>query len=251
MRSSSTMISVPSRSTTGRSAAKYSGTIGMFSRWMYCQTSSSVQFEIGKTRIDSPLCLRALYRCQSSGRWFFGSQRCWSVRNEKMRSLARDFSSSRRAPPKADVEAVLVERLLQALRLPHVGVDLRAMVERVDAQRLGLGVLVARAAPCRARAPCVRATRTCRGTSTSCPRAAAGTAAAPGRTPSCARCSIAALSLPIEYSITGFSASATTSRMMWMLSASRRCRWVRGVRLCIGGGDIDSIAARAMRSGRS
>jgi hypothetical protein len=41
-----------------------------------------------------------------------------------------------------------------------------------------------------------------------------------------ARCSITALSLPMEYSITGLSASATTSRMMWMLSASRRCRWV-------------------------
>ena len=60
MRSSSTMISVPSRSTTGRSAAKYSGTIGMFSRWMYCQTSSSVQLLIGNTRIDSPLVLRPL-----------------------------------------------------------------------------------------------------------------------------------------------------------------------------------------------
>src|ERR1700690_245442 len=39
-------------------------------------------------------------------------------------------------------------------------------------------------------------------------------------------CSIVALSLPIEYSITGLSHSATTSRMMRMLSASRRCRWV-------------------------
>ena len=39
-----------------------------------------------------------------------------------------------------------------------------------------------------------------------------------------ARCSITELSLPIEYSITGFSASAATSRMMWMLSASRRCK---------------------------
>src|ERR1700757_161565 len=27
--------------------------------------------------------------------------------------------------------------------------------------------------------------------------------------------------------MTGLSVSATTSRMMWMLSASRRCRWVR------------------------
>jgi hypothetical protein len=37
------------------------------------------------------------------------------------------------------VEAVLVQRLLQALGLPQVGVDLRAVVEGVDA-RGGLGV---------------------------------------------------------------------------------------------------------------
>jgi hypothetical protein len=101
MRSSSTMISVPSRSTTGRSRAKYSGTMGMSSSWMYCQMSSSVQLLIGNTRIDSPFSLRALYRCQSSGRWCLGSQRCCAERKLKMRSLARLFSSSRRAPPKA------------------------------------------------------------------------------------------------------------------------------------------------------
>jgi hypothetical protein len=38
----------------------------------------------------------------------------------------------------------------------------------------------------------------------------------------CARRSSTELSLPIEYSITGRSNSATTSRRMWMLSASRR-----------------------------
>src|SRR5690606_8397669 len=32
----------------------------------------------------------------------------------------------------------------------------------------------------------------------------------------------------MEYNITGFSHSATTSRRMWMLSASRRSRWVNG-----------------------
>jgi hypothetical protein len=32
-------------------------------------------------------------------------------------------------------------------------------------------------------------------------------------------------SLPIEYSITGLRISATTSRMMWMDSASSRRRW--------------------------
>ena len=45
--------------------------------------------------------LRALYMRQSSGRWRLGSQRCCAERNENTRSLARDFSSSRRAPPKA------------------------------------------------------------------------------------------------------------------------------------------------------
>ena len=32
-------------------------------------------------------------------------------------------------------------------------------------------------------------------------------------------------SLPIEYSITGLRISATTSRMMWIDSASSRLRW--------------------------
>ena len=39
-----------------------------------------------------------------------------------------------------------------------------------------------------------------------------------------ARCSITDESLPMEYSITGFSNPAATSRMMKMLSASSRCR---------------------------
>jgi hypothetical protein len=41
------------------------------------------------------------------------------------------------------------------------------------------------------------------------------------------RCSSTELSLPIEYSITGLRNSAATSRRMWMLSASRRSRWLR------------------------
>ncbi len=41
-----------------------------------------------------------------------------------------------------------------------------------------------------------------------------------------ARWSSTVESFPIEYSITGFSKHATTSRRMWMLSASRARRWV-------------------------
>src|ERR1019366_2505156 len=60
--SCSTGISISPRTTIGRGRAKYSGTTGMFSRWMYSQTSSSVQFESGKTRIDSPLSTLLLKR---------------------------------------------------------------------------------------------------------------------------------------------------------------------------------------------
>jgi hypothetical protein len=41
-----------------------------------------------------------------------------------------------------------------------------------------------------------------------------------------ARCNITELSLPIEYSIAGRSLSATASRMMWIASASSRCKCV-------------------------
>ncbi|CFP64471.1 Uncharacterised protein [Bordetella pertussis] len=66
---------------------------------MYCHTSSSVQLEIGNTHMFSPRCTRVLNRFQSSGRWALGSHWPNSSRKEKMRSLARAFSSSRRAPP--------------------------------------------------------------------------------------------------------------------------------------------------------
>ena len=71
----------------------------MCSRSMYCQTSSSVQLEIGKTRKCSPGARRVLNRVQSSGRWAFGAHWPKLSRWLKMRSLARAFSSSRRAPP--------------------------------------------------------------------------------------------------------------------------------------------------------
>ena len=49
----------------------------------------------------SPLFLRTLYSAHNSGRWRFGSQRWFLSRKLKIRSLARLFSSSRRAPPNA------------------------------------------------------------------------------------------------------------------------------------------------------
>jgi hypothetical protein len=78
--------------------------------------SSSVQFEIGKTRRLSPFALRALYSRQSSGRWFLGSQ--WWL-----------------------AERTLMMRLLQSLGLPQVGVH-AAVIERVDPARQRLGIAV-------------------------------------------------------------------------------------------------------------
>jgi hypothetical protein len=95
------MISELPRTMTSRSLAKYSGTIGMFSTLMYCQTSSSVQLDSGNTRMLSPVRMRLFRSVQSSGRWCFGSHWPFASRSEKMRSLARDRSSSLRAPPKA------------------------------------------------------------------------------------------------------------------------------------------------------
>ena len=71
----------------------------MFSLAMYCQTSSSVQFEIGKTRKCSPGCRRVLKSVHNSGRCDLGCHWPKLSRWLKMRSLARAFSSSRRAPP--------------------------------------------------------------------------------------------------------------------------------------------------------
>ena len=73
----------------------------MFSCKIYCHTSISVQLLMGKTRKCSPSCFLPLKMFHNSGRWFLGSHCPNSSRCEKKRSLARAFSSSRRAPPNA------------------------------------------------------------------------------------------------------------------------------------------------------
>ncbi|SKW60526.1 Uncharacterised protein [Mycobacteroides abscessus subsp. abscessus] len=54
---------------------------------------------IGNTRTCSPGACRPLYRLHSSGRCFFGSHWPKALRRLKIRSLARERSSSRRPPP--------------------------------------------------------------------------------------------------------------------------------------------------------
>ena len=77
----------------------------------------------------------------SSGRWFFGSQRCWLSRKREHALLgARLLLVAARAAERG-VELVLRERRLQRLGLHHVRVA-RAVGERADARLRGLDVRV-------------------------------------------------------------------------------------------------------------
>ena len=166
---------------------------------------------------------------QSSGRWFLGSQACWALRCEKMRSLARDFSSSRRAPPIAASYLPAFERLAQRLRLHDVGVARRAVVERVDVVAPAPRDWCGRAARNRAR----RAMRSRKAIISLnfhvVSMWSSGNGMRLGKKALRARCSRTEESLPIEYIITGRSKLAATSRKISMLSDSRalRCESVR------------------------
>ena len=99
IRSSSTMISVPSRSTTGRSAPDRGPGIGMSSAMIYCRC----RFRSSWRRKDPNALagLAGVVQRPELRTLVFHIPAMILVRNEKTRSLARDFSSSRRAPPRA------------------------------------------------------------------------------------------------------------------------------------------------------
>ena len=65
-----------------------------------------------------------------------------------------------------------------------------------------------------------------------------------------ARCSSTELSLPIEYSIAGLLNCARTSRMMWMLSSSRRCSRSRAPSIVAAGPEAARALAVADTAGR-
>ena len=123
MRSSSTMMVMPLYSTTGRSAEKYSGTIGMFSRWMYCQISSSVQLDSGKARMLSPFALARIIEVPQFRPLLL---RVPAVLRgpEREDALLRPalFLVAPRAAERR-VEPVMIKRRLQRLRLHDVGIS--------------------------------------------------------------------------------------------------------------------------------
>ena len=124
---------------------------------MYCQTSSSVQFESGNTRMLSPLCfLRVVEIPQLRPLPFRVPAMLRRSRNEKMRSFARDFSSSRRAPPNAASNRYLSSACRSACVFMTSVWTCRAVRERVDAALHALADWYARSARDRDASPLSR-----------------------------------------------------------------------------------------------
>ncbi len=109
---------------------------------MYCQTSSSVQLESGKTRMLSPGILAGVVELPQLRPLVLRipAMLCGAEGEDALLGAALLLVAARAA--EGGVEAVLVERLLERLRLHDVGVHLRAVRERVDALRQTLRVHV-------------------------------------------------------------------------------------------------------------
>ncbi len=184
--------------------------------------SYSVQLDSGNTRMCSPLRWRPLYRFHSSGRWALGSHWPNSSRKLNTRSLARAFSSSRRAPPKA------ASNLFS--RIPRSSVTVCSGLRDGPLSTTRPASMSSCTLATTSRTPC-SATNRSRVEMTSsklCPVSTCmtGNGRRPGAKALIARCSMTIESLPPENSRTGRSNSAATSRMMWMASASRDRRWL-------------------------
>ena len=175
------MISAPSRSTTGRSAREVQRRHRDASRGRCRATRRARSSSRAGTRARSRRCaMRVLYRSHNSGRWFFGIPAVLRVAEGEHALLrARLLLVAARAAD-GRVEAALVQRLLQRLRLHHVGVHRGAVRDRADAARDAVGIGVHAQVDAGFAPRGGRGTRSSRGTSSRCPRAAAGSAAAPG-----------------------------------------------------------------------
>ena len=138
--SSTVRISAPSRSTTGRSAARYSDGTGIFSDRCRarCRLRSSSTAEtahrlalVDARVVEVPQLPALLLRVPAVLR----------AAEAEDAFLARDFSSSRRARRSRHRTRGFVQRLLQRLGLHHVGVHGRAMADRADARATPSGLV--------------------------------------------------------------------------------------------------------------
>jgi hypothetical protein len=167
----------------------------------------------------SPRRIRVLYRFHNSGRWFFGSHWPNSSRNENIRSLARAFSSSRRAPPNTAsnwCSSIASSRVVvcSRLRLAQRPVSSATRPESIDS--------CTDATISRAPTSATRRSRNSRTSAKLWPVSTCitGNGVRAGQNARSASASITIESLPPENSSTGRSNSAATSRSTWIDSAS-------------------------------
>src|SRR6266850_483280 len=173
----------------------------------------------------SPRRSRVLYRFHSSGRWFFGSHWPNSSRNEKTRSFARAFSSSRRAPPMAasnessaiassrvtDCAAFLLSSKRRSLTVPR---RIESSTERTMSRSWS--------SPARMSRKAITSGKLC-----PVSICISGNGNFAGRKAFSARRSSTMESLPPEKNSTGFAHSPATSRRMKTASDSSQSRWLR------------------------
>ncbi len=197
---------------------------GICSAAMNCQMSSSVQLLSGKARSCSPLRMRALSTSHGSGRWLRGSHRPWRSRNDKMRSLARALSSSRRPPPNAASKPCSMMASSNVtdcsrLRLARGPVSSTTRPLSIDSCTL--------ATTSRAPTRCTNSSRYSMTSAKLCPVSTCitGNGNRAGANASTARCNSTAESLPPLNSSTGFSHSVATSRMIVTASSANDSRW--------------------------
>ena len=191
---------------------------------MYCQMSISVQLERGKTRMCSPAAVAAVVEAPQLRALVLRIPLAELVAEGEDALLGAGLLLVAAGAAEDGVELVLLDGVQQRRRLQAVARGARALLLHHPARVDGLlhrghhqpGAQVGHALVAVLDAP--------RGSCARCPRASAGTAAAPGQNAFSASRSITAESLPPENSSTGRSNSAATSRMMKMDSASRAWR---------------------------
>src|SRR3954452_10100416 len=177
----------------------------------------------------------------SSGRWARGSHCPWASRNEKIRSLARARSSSRRAPPNAASNrcSVIASSSVTVCSRLRERPCSTARPESIDAWT--------DATMSSSPSSLTRRSRNSRTSGKLCPVSTCitGNGNGPGRNAFSASRRRTIESLPPENSSTGRSSSAATSRITCTDSASSSRSWERmGVKVAMRAAVQDSLGAR-------
>ena len=200
------------RTTISRSLAKYSGTIGMFSRWMYSQTSSSVQFESGNTRMLSPLVQPGIEEVPQFRPLVLRIPLAVRIAERVDAFLGARFLFVAAGSADRRIELAFRQSIEQSAGFQQTAALLGAQVAGIGARFDRCPVRVDDQLRADFRGRTGRGIRSSRGICKWYRCAAAGTESGPGWNAFCARRTITDESLPMEYSMTGRSKLGHTSR---------------------------------------